>query len=208
MSNQNLKKGIAKIGYAMVTDSTKFEYDKVVWLESERAGGREYSAEPNGETTEVYADSISVYAAEDNNGYDINLILLAIIDDIETKWLGNYATTSGGVVEAARPETRPKFALIMIEETTNGNGETTIYYNCCVSKRPKKSGKTSEGKFEPQFPEFAIAARPRPTDKWVRATLPQKEEFATIPDVEIKKPTTEPTTEPEGEQTEPTGSEG
>ena len=204
MSKQNLKKGIAKIGYAMVTDTGKFEYDKVVWLESEVSGGREYTAEPNGDTTEIYADSISVYAAEDNNGYDINLILLAIIDDIETKWLGNSATTNGGIVEVSKPETRPKFALIMIEETTNGNGETTIYYNCCVAKRPKKSGKTSEGKFDPQFPEFSINARPRPTDKWVRATLPQKEEFDTIPDIEIQKPTTEPESEP----TDPTGSEG
>ena len=202
MSNQNLKKGIAKIGYAMVKDTSTFEYDQVVWFESEVSGGREYSAEPNGETTEIYADSISVYAAEDNNGYNIKLILLAVIDDIETKWLSNSVATNGGIVEIAKPETRPRFALITVDDTTNGNGETTIYYNCCVSKRPKLSGKTSEGKFEAQYPEFEIGARPRPTDKWVRATLPQSELFDAIPDIQIAETTSEPT-----EQTESTEGE-
>ncbi len=204
MSKQNLKKGIAKIGYAMVTDTSTFAYDEVVWFESEVSGGREYSAEPNGETTEIYADGISVYSAEDNNGYNIKLILLAVIDDIETKWLNNSTATNGGIVEIASPETRPKFALITVDDTTNGNGETTIYFNCSVSKRPKLSGKTSEGKFEAQYPEFEIGARPRPTDKWVRATLPQSELFDTIPDIQLA----EQSTEPESEPTDPTGSEG
>lgn len=198
MNKQNLKKGIAKIGYAMVKDTSKFEYDVVVWLESEVSGGREYTAEPNGETAEIYADSISVYSAEDNNGYDINLILLAIIDDIETKWLGNSAISTGGILEVAKPETRPRFALITVEDTTNGSGETTIYFNCIVAKRPKIAGKTSEGKFEAQYPEFAISARPRPTDKWVRATLPQTELFETIPDIQTDESVGEQT----GEQTE------
>lgn len=193
MSKQNLKKGIAKIGYAMITtgEDGLTAYDNVKWLESEVSGGREYTAEPNGETTEIYADSISVYSAEENNGYDITLILLAIIDDVEKNWLGNTAISTGGILEVAKPETRPKFALITVEDTTNGNGETTIYFNCTVSKRPKIAGKTSEGKFEAQYPEFSISARPRPTDKWVRATLPQSNLFDTIPEIVVEGEATE-----------------
>lgn len=190
--SQNLKKGIAKIGYAMITESAEdgsYVYDDVKWLKSDEAGGREYTAEPNGETTEIYADSTSVYSAEENNGYDLTVILLAVIDNIEKDWLNNSEIEEGGVLEIANPKAKPKFAFITIDNTTNGNGETTIYFNCSVSKRPKIAGKTTEGSFEAQFPEYSIAARPRPTDKWVRATLPQSEQFTTIPEITIKSDT-------------------
>lgn len=193
MKKQNLKKGIAKVGYAMVTNESEYTYGEVKWLESEVSGGREYTAEPNGEPQEIYADSITVFAAEENNGYDLTLILLAIIDEIEKEWLNHSEISTGGILETANSSTRPRFALFLVEETTNGIGQTTIYFNCFVSKRPKSSGKTSEGKFEAQYPEFSISARPRPTDKWVRATLPQSKLFDTIPEIALAGETPEPT---------------
>lgn len=191
MSKQNLKKSIAKVGYAPITESEDgtYTYGTVKWFESKVSGGREYTAEPAGETTEVYADGITVYSAEENNGYDIKLILLAAIDDVEIEWIGNSKTTDGGIVEIARPTERPKFALILVEDTTNETGITTIYYCCSVSKRPSLSGKTSEGKFDPQFPEYQISARPRPQDKWVRVSLPQNELFTELPEVTISEET-------------------
>ena len=78
-----------------------------------------------------------------------------------------------------------KFALILIENTTGTTGDTTIFFNCQVSQRPSKSGKTLEGNFEAQFPQYTISARPRPSDKWVCATLPQSTEFATLPELTI-----------------------
>ena len=113
---QNLKKGIAKVGYAPITVSGagEYTYGNVKWLKSDEAGGREYTAEPNGENTEIYADSISVYSAEENNGYDITLVLLAVIDDIEKDWLNNSELATGGYVEIAStvryPKDRPKQA--------------------------------------------------------------------------------------------------
>lgn len=189
MSKQNLKKSIAKVGYAPITenDDGTYTYGTVKWFESKVSGGREYTAEPVGESTEIYADSIVVFSAEDNNGYDIKLTLLAAIDDVEVEWLGNSKATNGGIIEIARPTPRPIFALIFIEDTTNGIGTTTIYFNCTVSKRPSMSGKTSEGKFEPQFPEYQIAARPRPEDKWVRASLHQNNQFEEIPEITLDK---------------------
>lgn len=184
---QRLKKGIAKVGYAPITvsDAGVYTYGNVVWLKSDEAGGREYSAEPNGENTEIYADSISVYSAEENNGYNITLTLLAVIDDIEEDWLNNSELTGGGHVEVANSIAKPKFALILIENTTGTTGDTTIFFNCQVSQRPSKSGKTLEGNFEAQFPQYTISARPRPSDKWVCATLPQSTEFATLPELTI-----------------------
>ncbi len=185
---QNLKKGIAKVGYAPITVSGagEYTYGNVKWLKSDEAGGREYTAEPNGENTEIYADSISVYSAEENNGYDITLILLAVIDDIEKDWLNNSELATGGYVEIASPVAKPKFALFLIEDTSNNTGQTTVFFNCQVSKRPSKTGKTSEGSFEAQFPEYTISARPRPSDRWVCAVLPQSTQFEEMPEIEIK----------------------
>lgn len=185
--SQNLKKSIAKVGYALITENEDgtYKYGVPKWLKSDEAGGREYSAEPNGENAEIYADGIVVYSAEENNGYDITLTLLAVIDDVEKDWDNVSAIESGGVLEVSKAKGKPKFALFIVEDTTNEKGQTTIFFNCCISKRPTISGKTSEGSFEAQFPEWSIAARPRPSDKWVRATLPQSEQFTTMPDITI-----------------------
>ena len=73
---------------------------------------------------------------------------------IDKDWLGNIIDANG-VAEYATATEKPKFALIVVEETTNGIGQTTIYYNSQVSKRPTAAGKTSEGgKFEARFAEF------------------------------------------------------
>lgn len=182
---QNIKKSIARVGYAPITsaDDGTYTYGKVVWFESEVAGGRNVTAEPNGETTEIYADGLQVYSAEENNGYNLTVELLAAIDDIEVAWLGNKKAEDGTIIEIAKPEARPKFAFCVISETTNGLGSTTVYFNCSVTQRASIVDKTSEGSFDPEFPEYSIAARPRPEDKVVRATFPKMDTFEDVPDI-------------------------
>jgi phi13 family phage major tail protein len=181
---QNLMKSISKIGYAMATvTDTAVTYDKVVWLPTFESGGREYSAEPNGEVTEVYADGICVYSQEDNNGYDISLTLLAITDNIEANWYGFDKTTDkAGIAEYANNGVYPYFALIICEDTTDGTGKTTIYYYTKINKRPTKSGKTTEGKVDFQFPQYDLASRPRSTDRLVRWSFEGQELFDELPE--------------------------
>lgn len=159
--------GIARVGYAKVTVGTDgaITYGSVMKLESELSGGREFTADPKGDLTEVYADGKLVKSVEVNDGYDIKLILLDIIDDIHKDWLDNTVDSEHKTVaEYSKTKQRPKFCLILAETTDDGLGKITYYYNAQVTKRPSKSSKTSEGKFEAQFKEFAIGARPRPTD--------------------------------------------
>lgn len=163
-----MKKSIAKVGYAPITRTTSSTgttdtYGAVTWLESEKAGGREYSAEPRGEVSEVYADGKVVLSLDSNDGYDIKLTLLDIIDDIKKAWLSQTASTDG-IVEYGNVSEYPSFALLLAEDLTNATIELTTYYNTQVTKRPTKNGKTSEGKFEAQFKEFELAARPRSSD--------------------------------------------
>jgi phi13 family phage major tail protein len=164
-----LKKSIVKVGTFPITQSETGEtsYGSIEWLESKKSGGREYSAEPSGEMTEVYADGKVVYCAEENNGYTIKLTLLALIDKIAKEWLGYTVDSRKGVAEYATGKEYPHFGLAIAEDTTDGKTTITFYYNCQISKRPTKAGKTSEGKFEAQFAEFELNSRPREPDKLV-----------------------------------------
>lgn len=170
-----MNKTIAKVGYAPITSNGEepYTYGKVVYFKSTEAGGREVSAEPNGETTTIYADGLPVITAEENAGYNITVQLLSIIDDIEKSWLGNSKTTDGSILEKNTTAERPRFALIIANERYNATTkyEIDIYFNCIVSKRPSRANRTSEANFDPQFPEFEIAASPREDNKYVRMTL-------------------------------------
>lgn len=178
-----LKKGLIACGYAMLTESEEtgaITYADVIWLPSIVAGSREYSAEPRGEMTSVYADSRIVHADNDNDGYDITLTLLNICDNVETDWL-NHVAKSNGMAEYADSGEFSRFALILVENTTDGVGKTTIFYDCRCSKRPSLSGKTKEGSgFEYAFAEYALVSSPRPTDALVKFVVDGKTKVTSV----------------------------
>lgn len=188
-----MKQTIRKIGYAPITLDENGEdvYGEVTWLKSTEAGGREYSAEPQGETTPTYADGICVFSAEQSDGYTIKLVILQIIDKIDVDWLGNKKK-GNGTAEYADGEERPRFVLLVIDDTTDKTGITTVFYNCQASKRPTVAGKTAEGsKFDAQFAEIEIAARPREKDSLVKFEIPGKTQIAKVPEPEDAIPAAE-----------------
>lgn len=178
-SNKKMKKGILGVGYKLIGT----ENASIKWLVSAEAGGRAYSAEPRGENSEVYADSVKVYGDTINDGYDITLTLLDVIDDVNADWL-NEQVDDKGRAEYADGKEYPYFELYIIENTVDGVGKTTIYYYCQCSGRPSASGATKEGAtaFDFQFPEYPIAATPRPTDMLVKYTIDGKERFTATPE--------------------------
>ncbi len=185
MEKQCLKDSLIGVGYAMITEGEDNEvtYSPVKWLLSVVAGGREITVEPKGEAKEIYADGVSVYSAEQNDGYDLKATLLSVCDNIEADWLGNTVTDKG-IAEYADAKAKKNFAFIFIEETTDKVGKTTIFPYAHCSARPSDTAKTAEdGKFENQFPQYSLAARPRPSDKCVKYTLKQKTRFTSLPEV-------------------------
>ena len=189
MAKTKLKRTISRVGYAPMSydsETEQYSYGTVVWFPHNEAGGREFSAEANGESTEVYADGVSIYTSTENNGYDISLTLVRVTDDIDVAWLGNVIDDDGNVVEIANNAELPKFALFVIEDTTDGVGLTHVYYNCAVTTRPSNSGATSEGSgFDPQFAELSLSARPLPDSKVTYKKMNQQELFTTVPDANV-----------------------
>ena len=183
-----LPRTIKQVGYALITtvdDNTgKPTYGDVKWLVHNEAGGREYTAEPKGETSSIWADGIEVYGEEENAGYDITLTLLAFIDDTDEDWLNKVVDTNGNFVEEySGTGEYPHFALLIIEDTTDGVGQTRVWTDCHVTKRPTESGKTSEGgALDPMFPEYAITANPREDCGCVEIKLKGKSKISSVPE--------------------------
>ena len=170
-----LESTLAKIGYSNITEmADNIDYDDIIWLRSTEAGGREISASPKGETNIIYADGLPVIQADDNSGYDISLQLLAAVDDVEEDWFGSKKKLSdGSMLETGGTSESPRFALLAAKElyASPKKYAIDIYFYCSASNRPSKKSKTSEGKFDPEFPEYSIAAAPRPDNKFVCHTI-------------------------------------
>lgn len=162
---------ISRIGYAMITatdqETGKDTYGPVKLL-PHIAGGREYSAEPQGDTFSIFADGLEVYSENANAGYEISLTTVAITDDVEADWYGRTIVADGVAEYAVNTAQAPEFALFILEETTDRIGRVTFFGKCHVSGRPSKAGNTKEeGAIDPQFPQHTILARPRWDDGFV-----------------------------------------
>ena len=175
---------ISRIGYAMITatnQSTGKDTYGAVKLLPHIAGGREFSAEPQGDTFSIFADGLEVYAENNNAGYEISLTTVAVTDDVEADWYGN-TIVADGVAEYANRNQAPEFALFILEETTDGIGKVHFFGKCHVTTRPTKAGKTKEeGAIDPQFPQHNISARPRLDCFAVKATIHGKTKLNAVP---------------------------
>lgn len=181
-----MKKSIVKVGYAPITwsgESKKYSYGAIKFFESEKSGGREFKATPRGELTEIYADGKRVIAVNENDGYDIDLQLLDIVDDIDKDWLGNEVSTDGsGIAEYNTGAELPKFALAIVHTQTDGKYLTEFYYQVQATARPDKSGKTSEGKFEASFLDIKLKASPREHDEPTKQLVMYTHKSDTMPE--------------------------
>jgi phi13 family phage major tail protein len=181
-----MKKGITGIAYAMAhydKQAGTLTYDAPRYLPSAVAGGREYSANPRGDSQKVYADSIAVYGDTINDGYDLDVTLLSTFDNQFREDLLNEVDDGNGIAEYANVTEFPYMAIIIHEETSDGVGLTSVYYYCQASGRPSDSGKTAEqGNFDFEFPQYPIVASPRPTDRLVRYQIPGTEHLQEVPE--------------------------
>ena len=97
-----MKKGITGLAFALATLTTDAQgnqsitYGPIENLVTTTSGGREYSLDPRGDSQSVYADSVKVYGDTINDGYDLNVTLLSVLDRVvQTKWLKMQQTEDG-----------------------------------------------------------------------------------------------------------------
>lgn len=187
-----MKKGILGLTYWKATATTDpttgavtVTYGAAKQLKTLTSGGREYSLEPRGDSQSVYADSVKVYGDVLNDGYDLDLTTLSLLDgQIQKDWL-QYEDTEDGLAEYANVPEMPYFGLAIYEETSDGEGLTTFFPWVQASGRPSDAGKTAEGgQFDWAFPTIPLAATPRPSDKLVRLLIKGKTRLTEVPGAE------------------------
>lgn len=179
-----MKTKLVNVGFAPITRQDKDTYTvgAPVYFAAAEAGGREYKADPTGNVKTIDANSQTVYEAEINGGYEIELTLIDIIDTIAEQWL-DYEVRSNGTLEVAKDTEKPRFALILSDNDTSDIGKTEIFYNCVCTSRPSINGKTAEqGEWDEQFVTYKIAARPRLKDNAVRFRISGTAELEAIPE--------------------------
>ena len=179
-----MKTGLVRVGYAPIETQTETTttYDTPIYFSAAVAGGREYKATAQGTVKTIDASSQTIYEAEANGGYEIELTLIDIIDDIAENWLG-FTICTNGTLEKATDTEKPRFALILSDNDTSDVGKTEIFYNCVCTSRPDITGKTSEqGNWDEQFVTYKITARPRLKDNAVRLRISGTTELEAIPE--------------------------
>ena len=165
-----MNKTIAKIGYAPISEraATGYTYGAVTWFDEKGGAGRKVGSTPYGENYEIFGNGYAVYAGEVNNGRDIEVELIDILDDIREDWLGEVKMTNG-YVEKVQSDELPRFALLVAKEKFDSAKKYQVdtYFDCQVSARRDINDKTSENNFDPDFPVYKIRANPRLDNKFV-----------------------------------------
>lgn len=129
-------------------------------------GSVSITLEPQGETSNFYADNITYYTTSTNQGYEATLELAAVTEEFRTEVLGEtLETTDKVLVENAN--TNPKKIALMFEFDGDVKATRHLLVYCTVS-RTGLTGATKTESSEPGTTELTLAATPRPTDGVVK----------------------------------------
>lgn len=133
-------------------------------------GAVSISLDPSGDTADFFADNIKYYSSSTNQGYEGDLQIAMLPDELRTTIFGETKDKNGAYIESANDVIKP-FAL-GFELETDKLGRRFWYYNCNVS-RSKNESSTTETSKTPATDTLTIKALPREADdKRVRVFLP------------------------------------
>lgn len=162
-----VKFGLSNVHIAPLTyNGTTYTYGEVIHI----PGAVSISLDASGDDNDFFADNIKYYSSSANQGYEGDLEIAMLPDELRETIFGETKDRNGAYIESANDTIRP-FALgFQIEG--DAKGRKFWYYNCTVS-RPNNEASTVETSKEPATDTLSLKAMPRETDKKVRALLPE-----------------------------------
>jgi len=158
--------GFRNVHYAKITEGSNGEisYGSPVAL----PGGVNLTLDPEGDSSDFFADDSIYYSLSVNQGYSGTLELALVPEAFLTDIMGYTKDSNGALIENADDKYSP-FAL-GFEIQGDEKGRRVWYYNCSVS-RSSQNASTKEQNATPQTESLSIKAMPRLSDKAVKATL-------------------------------------
>ena len=114
--------------------------------------------DPSGDSTPFYADGIAYYTTVANNGYEGDLEIARVPEQMLTDVWGMVKNSDNVIVETAGVEAKPVALLYQIDGDITG--QLYVLYKCTLG-RPGIGSTTNTDTKEPQTQSMSIAATPR-----------------------------------------------
>ena len=154
MAENKVQFNLKNVHYAPLTDEAKHTWGTPVHV----PGSVAIALEAQGEVSKFYADGIVYYQSSSNNGYDGDLEMSLIPDQmLQDIWGMAKVTTDNVVVENANDQAK-SFALLFQIDGDAANRFFALYN--CKATRPNVESKTNEDTKTPQTQKIKISAAP------------------------------------------------
>ena len=128
-------------------------------------GAVSIALEPQGDSSEMYADDETFFDQESNQGYNGTLTVAMIPESFETDCLGAQKDNDNLIVETAE-DTASYFALLFEFTGDKKAIRHCLYY--CKASRIKQEGETKGETIEVKTEDLEFKARPIPGTKTVK----------------------------------------
>jgi phi13 family phage major tail protein len=142
MSQNKVTFGLEQVHIAFLTDLDTPTWETPVAI----PGAVRFSPEPQGEESTFYADNGPYWTYTSNNGYNAELEMANIPDEILAQMLGWEIDADGALVETTDGE--PKEFALMGQVLGDKKNRRFVYYRCKAS-RPTKENATRGESVEP-----------------------------------------------------------
>jgi phi13 family phage major tail protein len=154
MSQNRVTFGLEKVHIAYLdTTSPTPTWDTPIPI----PGAVKFSPEPQGEESTFYADNVPYWTYTSNNGYNAELEMANIPDQVLAELLGWEIDTNGMLVETTDGE--PKEFALLGQILGDKKNRRFVYYRCKAS-RPSKEHSTRAESVEPNTDTLNIRILP------------------------------------------------
>ena len=120
-------------------------------------GAVRFAPEPQGEENTFYADNGPYFTYTSNDGYNAELEMANVPDDVKAKMLGWITDDNGMLIETTDGE--PAEFALMGQVLGDKKNRRFVFYRCKAS-RPSKENATRAGSVEPNTDKFSLRILP------------------------------------------------
>lgn len=153
MAENKVRFGIQNV-YIAFLNAEGTEYGTPVHI----PGARNLTTDPQGESSNWYADNIPYVTFNSNSGYTGSLEMAYFPDAVLAEMFGWSVDTNGALVEDA--EAFPKSFALIYEIKGDQKNRRNVFYNCSAA-RPGSNSQTQEEGIDPNTETLNVTMIPR-----------------------------------------------